>query len=185
MKKMSQRLPQPVCLHGWRVGRLWRVCCRNCLRPGPSLTYSASPPEFKSFIVVTIFMALWLFLNSNIDILCVMLWIWLRTLIFVSRGFQQGRDQDAHANIIRQICEMFSALPLTFCAVPPITHSRQAQAAADLGNGLPPSPPNTPIIFLMVGIGLLADCAAELLWFGKFWIETSKTSFFKPILLNL
>ena len=51
--------------------------------------------------------------------------------------FSKGGDREARANIIRQICEMFSALPLTFCAVPPITHSRQAQAAADLGNGLP------------------------------------------------
>ena len=49
----------------------------------------------------------------------------------------KGGDREALANIIGQICEMFSALPLTFCAVPPITHSRQAQAGADLGNGLP------------------------------------------------
>ena len=34
---------------------------------------------------------------------------------------------------------MFSALPLTFCPLPPITHSRAK--AADLGNGLPPSSP--------------------------------------------
>ena len=75
--------------------------------------------------------------------------IWFRTkeitLIFV-RCFQQRGDGEAHANIIRQICEMFSALPLTFCALPPITHRQQQQAKADLPNGLP----HTPEILLML-----------------------------------
>ena len=70
--------------------------------------------------------------------------------IFV-RCFQQRGDGEAHANIIRQICEMFSALPLTFCALPPITHRQQQQAKADLPNGLP----HTPEILLMLMLVLV------------------------------
>ena len=192
MKKMGRRLPQPVCLHGWRVRRLWRVCCRNCLRPGPSLTYSAPPGEFESFIVVTILMAIrWsLFPNSNVDIL----WFWFTTReitliyswdVFSKRG--EGIGMRTHANIIRQICAMFSALPLTFCPLPPITHS-QAKAA-DLGNGLPPSSPACLwscwcwcLLWDWHLIRLLNLCRFMCRWFG---VENFKTRFSKHIISKL
>ena len=94
--------------------------------------------------------------------------------------FSKGGDREARANIIRQICEMFSALPLTFCAVPPITHSRQAQAGADLGNGLPQTHLSSSSSWCLGWGCWLINHAAELLWFGNFGLKPPKPASSSP-----
>ena len=56
------------------------------------------------------------------------------------------RYQDKQANIISQICAMFSTPPLTFCALSPITH-RQAQP--DPENSLSTSSPTITTMLML------------------------------------